>query len=219
MESDLIPCTQLNGNCQLCKRTYCPKHESRFSDDFSLVCASSKRKIWHVSTKGVVISEDRLNGKTITLRNSNHSGIVRVAISPLRDSELKRVMWKTFKGNIPNGYCITMINGDETDCRMDNLKLSRLTEVDSSIAGKSKRMAVIVKGMRYESVRKAAKSLNCSYQTLSDYLNKATGQRSCLAGIDIRYENPNNCKKKFRRYNRKKWGMPKGGWFKKENKK
>lgn len=204
------------GRCDYCHMPFCPKHESRFHDDFSLVCASSRRRIWRVSTRGVVTSEDRFSGKTMILKNSLHSGLVRVAIGPLKDPELKRVMWKTFIGEIPKGSCVAVINGDETDCRVENLKLIKLAEVDSAIAGKSKRMAVVAKGRRYESVREAAKSLNCSYQTLSDYLNKDTGKRSCLEGLDVRYEDPRNCKKKFRRYNRKKWGMPKGGWPQKE---
>lgn len=80
-------------------------------------------------------------------------------------------------------------DGNKLNCRADNLIVVPKSQVAKITGPKSRSQAVIVidsKGLEttFSSIRKAANNLNCSYQTLLDYMN-GKSKKSVLSGFTI----------------------------------
>lgn len=81
-------------------------------------------------------------------------------------------------------------DGNKKNCRVDNLIVVPKSQVAKITGPQSRSQKIIVtdhKGTEivYSSIRKAANSLNCSYQTLLDYIN-GRYKKSVLDGYKIR---------------------------------
>lgn len=93
-----------------------------------------------------------------------------------REYKVAHIVYQTFKGNVPDGLVIMHRNGDVLDDSANNLVAVPRTECGRVCGGKSstrkpvarlntKREIVDI----YPSVRKAAKAVGLSYQSISDY--------------------------------------------------
>lgn len=81
-------------------------------------------------------------------------------------------------------------DGNKLNCRADNLIVVPKRQVAAITGPQSRSQAVVVidssgNQTRFSSIRKAANSLNCSYQTLLDYIN-GRYKSSVLNGFTIR---------------------------------
>lgn len=119
-----------------------------------------------------------------------HKGKLTVHVSG-KNFIVKHVVAAAFLPNYRKGCSVVCVDRDETNCGEDNLcviskrALGRITGWMS----KSQKIEILRPGERaykkYRSIREAAKSLNCSYQTLLDYVNKKN-KSSVLDGIKVR---------------------------------
>lgn len=99
---------------------------------------------------------------------------------------LKHLVAKAFIDGYKKGLSVTHKDGNFKNCAVDNLVVFTKEELGKLTGGDSKRKPVIANGNEYYSVRDCAKSLNCSYQTLLDYLSGKV-KNSVLSGVDVKY--------------------------------
>lgn len=92
------------------------------------------------------------------------------------DVYLKTIIWKTFKGEVPEGYIIAHKNGLKRDNSIYNLYLTKPKDLGIITGHKSRSQKVINKDLNviYRSAREAGRKLFCSYQMVMDICNGKT---------------------------------------------
>lgn len=186
-------------NCDCCPYAYCKARQKEGYEHFQMLVYENSRSLYYIKTDGTGYRIDKKTKKRTELMFGVKDGKPRTYIHGLGSPFLKTLVWKVAKVCVPKGYDIVCVDGNEMNCSIENLMLKSHAEVGRITGPKSRSRAVIVtkdgKKTRYRSVREAAKSLYVCYQTLSDWLNGKTNERSCLYGMDVRYAN-------------RKWGKP-----------
>jgi len=147
----------------------------------------SERFIYSVGCDGSVIrTSKKLYRETKVARYTKH-GKATVKLSN-REYHVKKLVAQAFLPHYQRDMSITHKDGNPLNCRSDNLVLFDKYTLGRVTGGDSRRKAVIYNGDEFYSVRECAKALNCSYQTLSDYLNGKV-KHSVLQGVDVKYDN------------------------------
>ena len=145
-------------------------------EHFHRLIAETRRKLYYCSTKGFMFTIDKFSGKRFDLHPNIKDGKYRVSIHKTKDPYLKHCVWFTATGHWPTlDENVVPIDGNELNCCITNLKIVDKREVARVTGPMSQSQVVVVKErnkppVEYSSVRKAAKALYCSYQTLLDYL-------------------------------------------------
>ncbi len=104
---------------------------------------------------------------------------------------LKHVVAAAFLPEYRKGAAVICIDRNELNCHVDNLCVLGKKQLGRLTGHKAKSFKVTVedlstgKAQKYRSVREAAKSLHCSYQTVLDYMN-GRAKNSCLRGYEIK---------------------------------
>ena len=104
---------------------------------------------------------------------------------------LKHVVAAAFLPEYRKGASVVCVDGDELNCSVDNLCVMSARQLGRLTGHKSKSHAVTVKDLstgkveRYRSVKEAAKSLYCSFQTVLDYM-EGKAKKSILSGYEIK---------------------------------
>ncbi len=102
----------------------------------------------------------------------------------------KHVVAAAFLPGYKKGANVICVDGDELNCAVDNLCVMSKQQLGRLTGYKAKSYAVAVKEpntgrvTRFRSVRDAAKSLHCSYQTVLDHM-KGKWRNGCLCGYVI----------------------------------
>lgn len=154
----------------------------------------TKRHKYYVSNYGYVLSVTSKSYKERKLKGYVKQGRKNAPyVIKLGDKEkcIKHLVAQAFipeyKGADSN---VLHKDGNKLNCRADNLIVVPKSQVAKITGPQSRSQAVIVvdnKGLEttFSSVRKAANNLNCSYQTLLDYM-KGKYKNSVLDGFTIR---------------------------------
>ena len=79
------------------------------------------------SVKEKILKGSNHNGKRIMIQFAGNKVTVRVA----------RLVWEVFVGKIPEGYLVLHKNGDELDCRLENLCLGDQAKAERMKAERS----------------------------------------------------------------------------------
>lgn len=104
---------------------------------------------------------------------------------------LKHVVAEAFIPEYRKGASVVCIDRNELNCSVDNLCVMSSRQLGRLTGHMAKSWKITVKELstgktqKFRSVREAAKSLNCSYQTLLDYM-KGKVKNSCLCGYEIK---------------------------------
>ena len=108
-----------------------------------------------------------------------------------KDYILKHVVATSFLPEYRKGASVVCVDGNEWNCNVDNLCVMSNRQLGRLTGYKSKSQAVQVTDLRtgttqtYRSIREAAKSLHCSYQTVLDFMN-GKSKNSCLQGYEVK---------------------------------
>lgn len=103
---------------------------------------------------------------------------------------LKHLVASKFIPGYKKGMAVICVDGNELNCGVENLcvmnkgQLGRLTGWQATAQALKVKDKSTGEVKTYRSIREAAKSLNCSYQTVLDYL-KGTYKNSCLTNFKI----------------------------------
>lgn len=103
---------------------------------------------------------------------------------------LKHLVASKFIPEYKKGMSVVCVDGDEMNCGVENLCVIGAAQLGRLTGWRATSQAIKVKDKTtgevktFRSVREAAKSLNCSYQTVLDYL-KGTYKNSCLTNFKI----------------------------------
>lgn len=154
-------------------------------EHFDFMFFESSKYDYYVSTKGYVYNRSKKTGQLIKrLKTYIHKRAAVVSIKPLNNPRLKRLVWKAVYGELTEDDHIQCIDGNELNCNIENLRKIPKAEAARIYGPRSRSQTVIVeyrgKKTEYSSVRKAAKALHCSYQTLLDYLTPKKVKKSVL---------------------------------------
>ena len=101
-----------------------------------------------------------------------------------KEYTLKNLVARHFVPEYCDGDYVEVIDGDPLNCSADNLRLYTQAEHGRRTGHRSRSRKVIANGVKYRSVREAAKALYASYQTVLDYMN-GRAKHSVLQGIII----------------------------------
>lgn len=117
-----------------------------------------------------------------------HKGRLTVKISG-KHLPVKHVVAAAFIPSYRKGISVVCADGDETNCNVDNLCVISKRALGRITGWKAKAQRVAIhlpdgSHKAYRSVREAAKALNCSYQTLLDYM-AGNVKKSVLDGITV----------------------------------
>lgn len=135
----------------------------------------NKSYIWYVSSKGnfykILKSEKRkiiLNGYM-----KNDDWCIKIRNKTFL---AKHLVAMTFLKKYYPGVCIELIDNNPKNVNVFNLKLYSYRTHGKRTGYKSRSFPILISysdgsSFKYRSVREASKKLNCSYQTLLDYLN------------------------------------------------
>lgn len=87
-----------------------------------------------------------------------------------KERTLARIVWETFKGEIPEGMCITHKNKMISDCSIYNLALISRSELGKATGGRARKRNVVDlnTGRIFKTVNEASRYLNCSNTTVAD---------------------------------------------------
>ena len=149
---------------------------------YSRICAG-KRYFYSVCEDGKVIKCSRVRYVESEATPYLKKGHATVKINR-REYTLKNLVAKHFIKSHRAGDYVEVLGGDPFDCAVWNLRLYTKSEHGRRTAPRVKSQRVIVNGIEYESVRKCARALHCSYQTVLDYLG-GNVKHSVLNGITI----------------------------------
>lgn len=85
---------------------------------------------------------------------------------------LRRLIWETFVGKIPDGYSVINKNGCYTMNELYNLELKPMSQcIQAKAKSVGKRVINIDTGRVYASTRDAGRKLKISHTTVQDYCN------------------------------------------------
>ncbi|MCL2531573.1 MAG: hypothetical protein FWE40_05400 [Oscillospiraceae bacterium] len=101
-----------------------------------------------------------------------------------KEFTLKNLVAAKFHKDYFAGAYVEVIDGNPFNCRVQNLRIYSQSEHGKRTGYRSGSQPVVVDGVKYRSVRAAAKALHCSYQTLLDYIN-GDAKHSVLAGVRV----------------------------------
>jgi hypothetical protein len=160
---------------------------SRGHEFYTRRIAESKRTIWYLSTNGKCYSINKKDKSRHNLHCDTLNGIVRIPIEGLHSMQLKRLVWKTFKGNITRKQCVVVKDGNELNCSISNLEIMDLIKIPSK-----RKKPVLINGIEYPSVGEAAKEVPCSKTSLLNYLNGKTKGNSCLRDKKAEFKKEND---------------------------
>lgn len=144
---------------------------------FERLIAETPRRLYYCSTKGTLYTVDKFSGKKFHLNPYIKDGKPRVSIHGVGTLYVKHCVWFVVHDQWPTLQENVMpIDGNELNCGITNLKIVDKREVARVTGPMSRSQAVIVQEYRkepveYSSIRKAAKALYVSYQTLLDYFS------------------------------------------------
>lgn len=156
---------------------------SRDNEFYTKMISESPNKIWYLTTNGKAYTVSKKTGAKHILKCDTLRGTVRVPIESLHSMQLKRLVWRTFKGELSHKQCVIVKDHDERNCALSNLELMDFKNIPSL-----KKKPVILNGIEYPSVREASKAVPCSKASMLNYLNGKTKGKSCLEGLDIHYK-------------------------------
>lgn len=159
---------------------------------FELIGETQRHK-YYVSNQGYVLSvtsksykEHKLSGY-IKQGQKNALYVVKIGTSEHCVKHLvAQAFLPEYRGLDSN---VLHKDGNIKNCRADNLIIVPKSQVAKITGAKARSQAVIVidsnkTGITFSSIRKAAIYLNCSYQTLLDYMN-GKSKNSVLNGFTI----------------------------------
>lgn len=159
---------------------------------FELIGETKKHK-YYVSNQGYILSvtsksykEHKLKGY-IKQGQKNAPCVVKIGTAEHCVKHLvAQAFLPEYRGSDSN---IFHKDGNKMNCRADNLIIIPKSQVSKITGPQSRSQAVIVvdnNGLKtiFSSIRKAANNLNCSYQTLLDYMN-GKSKKSVLDGFTI----------------------------------
>lgn len=137
--------------------------------NYARICVG-KIYSYSVCEDGTVIKTSRKHYRESTVKPYLKRGKATVKING-KEYVLKRLVAKYFMG-LKDEDNVIIKDNKPFNCHKNNLKIISKSDLGRQTGYKSGRAKpVVVDGIEYQSVRKCAKELHCSYQTLSDYLN------------------------------------------------
>lgn len=149
---------------------------------YSRIC-SGKRYFYSVCENGKVIKCSRIHYVESAVKPYLKRGHATVKINQ-REYTLKNLVAKHFIECYCAGDYVEVLSDDPFDCAVWNLRLYTQSEHGRRTAPRVKSQGVVANGIEYESIRKCAAALHCSYQTVLDYLS-GNVKHSVLRGIAI----------------------------------
>lgn len=162
-------------------------------EKFELIYETKRHK-YYVSNQGYVLSVSSKSYKERKLSGYKKQGRKNAPyVIKLGDKEkcIKHLVAQAFipeyKGADSN---VLHKDGDKRNCRADNLIVVPKSQVAKITGPQSRSQRIIVTDCQgnetiYSSIRKAADTLNCSYQTLLDYIN-GRYKKTVLDGYVVR---------------------------------
>ncbi len=160
---------------------------------FELVYETNRHK-YYVSNMGYVLSVSSKSYKERKLTGYIKQGRVNAPYVIKLGTKEKCIKHLVAQAFIP-GYKgadsnVLHKDGNKLNCRVDNLIVVTKSQVAKITGPQSRAQKIIVTDCKgdetvYSSIRKAANNLNCSYQTLLDYIN-GRYKKSVLDGYKIR---------------------------------
>lgn len=132
-----------------------PKVYKRISDSYS------------VSSSGEVIRHTKTGNRK--LRTFMHNGSARVSVNG-KQWILARLVWETFKGEVPDGYIVQHINGCQTMNDIYNLRLAKKERrMETVNRSKTHKIINMDTGEIYRNAEEASKSLHLHPQVIRSY--------------------------------------------------
>lgn len=148
-------------------------------------------KLYYIHTSGVVGVVYK-NGKEVLLRGAlfhNKDLVIKIEGKQMKVKNL--VAREVFNGYVEGVHSVVLKDGNPRNCDCYNMRIYTKQELGRATGSKSKKsQPVIIDGVKYSSVRAAAKELFVSYQTILDYLSNKY-KKSVLGGKHIKTENNN----------------------------
>lgn len=127
------------------------------------------------------------NDKTGKILKSFFTGGQHVASVHCHSINLARAIWETFRGPIPDGYCIKYKNDCSTMCDLYNLAIVPRSESASKASRKAMRIGTRVRdkntGKVYKSVRAASRALYVSRGCITSYF--ARNSKNSVVNLEI----------------------------------
>lgn len=165
---------------------------SNIVERFELICETDKHR-YYVSNQGYVLSvssksykERRLTGY-VKQGRKNAPYIIKL---DGKEKCIKHLVAQAFMPDYKGDKSVILHkDGNKKNCRVDNLIVVSKRQVNQITGALSTSQKVVVTDKQgietvYSSIRKAAIALNCSYQTLLDYM-KGRYKSSVLDGYRI----------------------------------
>jgi len=156
--------------------------EFKDNDEYNYSCITKgkgNRKTYQVCDAGFVLSTSASTYKQKRLKPYLKRGRATVNIAG-SDTSLKNLVAKHFLKGYKPGIIVECINGNPMDCSVKNLRLCTYHEHGKRTGHLCGSHQVIVNGVKYRSIRTAAKALHVSYQALRDYINGKIKRRSVI---------------------------------------
>lgn len=146
---------------------------------------------YYATEQGEIFRKGKLKDNYLKGHKKNNIWVVKLTKNgKSKDYNYGRLIFETFKGQIPSGYLLYRRNNQISDNRLINLRLTTRSERGKSTGPRSKSKAVELLDEygsvvdSWSSTRQAAKELFCSYQTISNICNGKV-KTKCL---NVRWE-------------------------------
>lgn len=139
-------------------------------------CKRYKDTNYYVSIMGDIYKEYPNVDRKLTIWLKKQNGIsagFRIKING-KEKSVTRLVWETFKGEVPNGYCLIHKNGMKSDNALTNLKLISLKECGHKFGGKTRQMKYVINldtGEKYKGSREASVKIGYHIQHVRDICN------------------------------------------------
>lgn len=162
-------------------------------EKFEFVKETNKRR-YYVSNYGYVLSVTKKTYKERKLQpfiKKHHKSLMLLVKIDGKELSVKSLVANAFvPGYQSDKNDIFYLDKNISNCRVDNLYVVPKSQVRKITGPMARSQGVIITDKngvqtKYSSIRKAATNLNCSYQTLLDYMN-GRYKTSVLEGLDVR---------------------------------
>lgn len=144
-------------------------------DHHSRYLTESNRFIWYINSKGYIHKITKSTNKETILNGYIKDSFKIIKIKSV-ECRLSHLIAEYFLKDYYPGCCVGYKDGNKLNCDVENLYIYSRIQHGKETGYLAKGMPVIIKrknkATRYRSIREAAKSINVSYQTLQDYLEK-----------------------------------------------